>query len=349
MQTIMLLGTALGLGLVSGINLYATVLTVGLCLRLHLLHLHPALAQLAILESPVILVVAGTIYAVEFFADKIPWVDSLWDCVHAFIRPIGAVIVGGTTLGTADPTLKLTAMLLCGGIAFSSHSLKAGTRIAANHSPEPFSNIGLSFLEDGLTGVGSWLSLTHPGLMLAICIVFLIISAFVLPWALRLIQLEFHAAAALLTSLIAKIGRSNAAPPPVIAPVAVVDFWRQQFPGQVPEVVIRCAAGSGVKGLKHSIGYLHVCENECIFITRRTFRIRKHGLQFGSVQHVHLKKGIMMDTVSIMVDGKRRNFHFFKHPHGTADLAATRLDKLALSQSPAPQLGRSAPPHGLIQ
>jgi hypothetical protein len=167
MEAINLLGSAMGLGLVSGLNLYATVLTVGLGIRLGLITLNPEMSGLAVLASPYVLIAAGVIYLVEFFADKIPWVDSLWDGVHTVIRPLGAAVIGATAVGAVEPQTAVVAAL-CAGVSLSGHSVKAGTRLLANHSPEPFSNIALSLGEDVLVVIGSWLALRHPAIMVTV-------------------------------------------------------------------------------------------------------------------------------------------------------------------------------------
>src|ERR1700733_903904 len=160
METIELIGVTMGLGFIAGIRLYATVLALGLAIRLEWLHLGAIGKPLEILAHPAVLIAAGLAYFVEFFADKIPWVDTLWDCFHTFIRPIGAAILAATVLGSVDPVLKLTLILLCGGVAFASHSSKAAVRLVVNHSPEPFTNIGMSLVEDALAPLGVWLSVT---------------------------------------------------------------------------------------------------------------------------------------------------------------------------------------------
>ena len=116
MEAINLLGSTMGLGLVSGLNLYATVLTVGLGIRLGLITPNPELSGLAVLSSPYVLIAAGVIYLVEFFADKIPWVDSIWDGVHTLIRPLGAAVIGATAIGVVEPRAAVIAAL-CAGVA----------------------------------------------------------------------------------------------------------------------------------------------------------------------------------------------------------------------------------------
>lgn len=177
MKTLALLGTVTGVALFAGIRLYATVLTVGLCLRYGLLHLPPDLTSLSILAHPHVLGAAGVGAAMEFLADKVPWVDSLWDAIHAFLRPAGAALVAFAAAGRLDPALEIAIILLCGGVAFCSHSAKAGARLFVNQSPEPFSNVLLSLLEDGVAVGGSYVAVAHPMAILAVVVVFLALFA----------------------------------------------------------------------------------------------------------------------------------------------------------------------------
>ena len=177
MKILALLGTVTGLALFAGIRLYATVLTVGLCLRYGLLHLPPELASLAVLSHPYVLGAAGACAVMEFLADKVPWVDSLWDAVHAFLRPAGAALIAFAAVGRLDPAAEVAVILLCGGVAFSSHSAKAGARLLVNQSPEPFSNLLLSLCEDVVTVGGSYAALAYPLAVLAVVAVFLALFA----------------------------------------------------------------------------------------------------------------------------------------------------------------------------
>jgi len=168
MGTAAILGSLTGLAFSSGLRLYSTVLVVGLGLRFGLLELPPALDDLQVLATTPILVIAGVAYLIEFLADKIPWVDSLWDGIHTVIRPLGAALVAVTALGRVDPVLTIAAAILCGGIALSSHSGKATARLVVNQSPEPFSNIGLSLGEDAAVVGIAWLAFRHPLITLAL-------------------------------------------------------------------------------------------------------------------------------------------------------------------------------------
>ena len=142
------LGMAMGSAWLSGINLYATVVTLGLLQKYTFVKLP---GELSILSNWWILGVAGAMYLVEFVADKIPAVDSAWDAVHTFIRVPAGAILAATAFADFDPTVKTIAMLVGGSIALGSHGLKSTTRLAANTSPEPVSNIALSLGEDILT------------------------------------------------------------------------------------------------------------------------------------------------------------------------------------------------------
>src|SRR4026207_1769844 len=120
METLNLLGSTMGLGLVSGLNLYATVLTVGLGIRLGLITLNPELAGLEALASPYVLIAAGILFVVEFLADKIPWVDSIWDAIHTFIRPLGAAVVAGAAIGGGDAGAAVPGASRCRALFFGS-------------------------------------------------------------------------------------------------------------------------------------------------------------------------------------------------------------------------------------
>lgn len=191
METLSVLGTLTGLAFTSGLRLYSTVLAVGLGARFGYLTVPPALSQLEVLERTPILVLAAVCFVLEFVADKIPWVDSIWDAVHTFIRPIGAAILAATAVGAADPAIAVGAALLSGGVALSSHSAKAGARVVANHSPEPFSNIGLSLAEDGLALGGVWLAISHPLVALALVTIAVAFTIWLIPKLIRLFAREW--------------------------------------------------------------------------------------------------------------------------------------------------------------
>lgn len=162
MDTFQLLGSAAGLGLLAGIRLYFTAFALGLAIRAGWFEPGAGMSGLSILAETPVLVGSGLLLFVEFFADKIPWFDSIWDGVHTFIRPIGAAALGMTALGSFDPATTTLIGLISGGAAFTSHASKAATRVAVNHSPEPFSNWALSFAEDLMVPLGLWVVIEHP-------------------------------------------------------------------------------------------------------------------------------------------------------------------------------------------
>ena len=159
MNPIATLGLALGAGFSSGLNLYATVATLGILERFGVIHLPPSLHGLS---HPAVLAIAVVLYVLEFFADKIPYVDTVWDVLHTFIRPPAAAILAFSAAGAAPAEWRWAAALLAGGVALTSHSTKSSARAAVNTVPEPFSNWALSFGEDVLAVWLTWMATVHP-------------------------------------------------------------------------------------------------------------------------------------------------------------------------------------------
>ncbi len=180
MSPLQTLGFALGTSFASGLNLYATVATAGLLERFGIIQLPSTLHGLA---HPLVWGIALALFVVEFVADKIPVVDSTWDVVHTFIRPPAAALLSYSAFGNVPESWKLGAALLAGGVALTSHGAKATTRVAANTSPEPFSNWTLSSLEDVLAVGLTWLATTHPVLTGGIVAVLVVLCLLVI-WKL---------------------------------------------------------------------------------------------------------------------------------------------------------------------
>lgn len=179
------LGLGMGAAWLSGVNVYATVVTLGLLQRFQLVRLP---GELDFLSHTWVIGVAATLYLVEFVADKIPWVDSAWDAIHTFIRvPAGAVMAAGA-FADFDPAVRAAALLAGGGLALGSHGAKASGRLAANSSPEPFSNIFLSVIEDVLTVGLAILAAFHPAVILAIIAVFVVLLIWLAPKVFRAIR-----------------------------------------------------------------------------------------------------------------------------------------------------------------
>ena len=174
------LGFALGTSFASGLNVYLTVAAAGLFQRFGLIQLPDALQVLA---HPVVLGVAISLFIIEFIADKIPYVDTAWDAVHTFIRPPAAALLSYSAFGHVPEEWKIGAAMLAGGVALTSHGAKATTRAAANTSPEPVSNWTLSFLEDAVAVLLTWMAGTHPVITAGIVVVLVILAVLVI-WKL---------------------------------------------------------------------------------------------------------------------------------------------------------------------
>lgn len=182
MSILHILGLAFGAAWTSGINLYATVAALGLLQHYKLAQLP---GSLHVLDSWIIIGVALFLYAVEFVADKIPYVDTVWDALHTFIRvPAGAVIAFSAT-ANLDPTVQVLALLLGGGLALSTHGTKATVRAAANTSPEPVTNWTLSIIEDVVAVGATVLMVINPVVILIVIAIFLLILAWILPKVVR--------------------------------------------------------------------------------------------------------------------------------------------------------------------
>jgi hypothetical protein len=174
MDALVTLGRTLGFSFAAGVNLYATVALLGLASRYGWVSLPP---QYSTFDNNWIIGTALVMYVIEFFADKIPYLDTLWDGIHTIIRPIGGALVAVTTLGDASPTTETLVLLLGGAVATSSHLTKTSTRAVANTSPEPFSNWLLSLSEDVFVlGLG-FLALKYPIAALVVAVVLLVLIA----------------------------------------------------------------------------------------------------------------------------------------------------------------------------
>jgi hypothetical protein len=199
------LALTMGVAWASGINLYAAVAVLGLAGNAGYVHLPDTLT---IVEDPLVIIAACFMYCVEFFADKIPGVDSSWDALHTFIRiPAGAMLAAGA-VGDVTPALAVAAGIVGGGITAATHATKAGTRMLINTSPEPFSNWFASITEDLAVFAGLWAALAHPVIFLILLILFLLALCWLLPKVWRGLKAVFRKIAAL-------FGRRSENPSPV--------------------------------------------------------------------------------------------------------------------------------------
>lgn len=184
MGIVEILGVAGSVSLLAGWRMYLCVFATGLAMRLGWIDAPQHLQSLDVLANNWVLGVAGVGLVAEFFADKIAWLDSIWDAVHTAIRPIGGAMLALAIVDASDPKWQVITLLLGGGAALASHSAKAGTRAVVNASPEPFSNIAVSTGEDVATGGLLFLALANP----AAAIVVAVIMAAVVVFALLMVR-----------------------------------------------------------------------------------------------------------------------------------------------------------------
>jgi Domain of unknown function (DUF4126) len=190
MDALQSLSLALGTAWASGINLYATIAALGIAGRTEMIQLPP---ELQVLTHPAVIAVACIMYVIEFFADKVPYVDSGWDVLHTFIRIPAGAILAARSLGPMNPALEVVALLGGGAVALAAHGTKATARLAINASPEPFSNWITSITEDFAVLGGIWMIFNHPIVMLILVLAFLATVVWLVPKLFRMAKRGFQA------------------------------------------------------------------------------------------------------------------------------------------------------------
>ena len=174
-QTIAL---TMGVAWASGINLYGTLLALGIMSNTGYVDLP---TDLQIIGDPLVIAAAGLMYGVEFFADKVPGVDTGWDTLHTFVRiPAGALLAAGM-IGDVTPAAELAAAIVGGSVAAGTHFTKAGSRVMINTSPEPVTNWTASIVEDIAVFAGIWAAIEHPYVFVALLVVFIVLMIWLLP------------------------------------------------------------------------------------------------------------------------------------------------------------------------
>ena len=298
-----LLGSTLGLGFLAGLRLDATVLLIGLVVRFHWIALPPAFAHLNVLGNKWVMAAAAAAATLEFMADKIPWVDSLWDAIHTFIRPAGAILLGATAASSEDPVTRTVIALLCGGVALTGHSSKAATRLFANHLPEPFTNLALSLGGDIFIPAAFWVLVKHPEIALGSLALFLFSFAWFSSRIFRSLRVECIAVGSILA-------KHFASPP-------------TQTPGEC----IRCSAGRGVQGLINSVGSLCLEPEQFVFTTSRLFRKRVLKIPLNQVSATKLDRGLLVNELTLTVNDYEQVFDVFKMHRALQPEWLTRLTK----------------------
>ena len=189
MELLTSLGRMLGFSFAAGINLYATAAILGLAAHFHWVDLPP---QYRVFDNPWIIGGALVLYAVEFAADKIPWIDSIWDAVHTVIRPLGGALIAVAAMGQVSPETETFIALAGGALAAGTHLTKAGTRVVANASPEPFSNWILSLSEDVFVVSLGFVALKYPLVAALVVIVAVAMMLVFATWIARAVRRRWH-------------------------------------------------------------------------------------------------------------------------------------------------------------
>jgi len=280
----------LPLSLTAGLNLYATVLVVGLAVRYGWVENAPQ--SLDVLGSLPVLIVAGVMYLIEFIVDKFQFFDNAWDLIHTFIRPLGAIAIAVIlAYGEGDPAVTVIAVLLAGSVSLMSHTAKAGTRAVVNLvSPhENLSNIGLSVTEDVVAGGLAALALGHPYLAAGVAVVILVFIVFFLPKLLRWGCFVFKAVLSRTLAFWRQRKDHDLAPPELMALVGhrppTFSAWAKA------QKIPRCAGRSG---------YLCVVDNRLFFVYGKwLFLHRSWQVALDQIQAVYFRRSWLIDKVEV--------------------------------------------------
>ena len=311
MERLDLLAVALGLACLAGINLYLTVFVTGLAIHFHWITLAPAYQSLEVLGHPAIITVAGILYFLEFFADKIPWIDSAWDAVHTVIRPIGGAFLAIQVLGHPSPAFTVIAALLAGGTSLIAHTTKAATRLAANTSPEPFSNIGLSLGEDAAVLGG--LALVYFNPLLALLILLLGIAAFVYfaPKILRAMKAKIWLA---WKKLNGPADRDTPVKLPIALPTRLASvFRRENVLGETIAWAVPCISGRGGRIPANLSGALVATNEEprkLVFVARKNNRPFAATIDLDGSTVTHEPRFLSENLVIFPAAGKGAKYVF---------------------------------------
>jgi hypothetical protein len=310
-ENLNLLGVALGLACLAGINLYLTVFATGLAIHFHWITLSPAYQSLEVLGDPVIITVAGVFYFLEFLADKIPWIDSAWDAVHTVIRPIGGALLAIQVLGHPSPALTVIVALLAGGTSLVTHTAKAATRLASNTSPEPFSNIALSFSEDFAVLGGLALLHFNPALALSIFAVAIVAFLYFAPKILRAMKAKIWLA---LNKLNGPANLNMPVKLPLMLPARLAPiFSRQNVLGETIAWAAPCLSGRGRRIPPNLFGALVATNeepNKILFVARKNGRPFAQTIELGGSMVAHEPKFLSENLIIFPAAGKGPKYLF---------------------------------------
>jgi hypothetical protein len=342
MEVLQTLSVALGLAALSGYSLYLTVFSTGLAIHLGWVHLAPQFESLSVLGDPGILIVSGLLFALEFLADKVPWVDSVWDAVHTVIRPIGGAFLATRALGHTTPVFEVVVALLGGAMSFASHSLKASTRLVVNGSPEPFSNIAVSTGENVFV-VGAVALLWHypVAVFLFLCLLF-VLTFYFLPKIWRSISMN-------LWFISRKLNQISGTEPIDQLPSKLPSRYEALFrrlSSNAPPIAwaVPCVSGKGKYLEPNRFGYLVASQDEpskVWFITKTMLGSASKMLEIEQFKF-SLERRLLFEELNLYSLGKNRRFSF-KFDRASAALATKVAAELENRLSPADSLTLAEP------
>lgn len=311
MERLHLLSVALGLACLAGVNLYLTVFITGLAINQHWIVLSPEFQSLAPLGNPFVVTIAGVLYFLEFFADKIPWVDTAWDIVHTIIRPIGGALLAIQVFGHTTPMFDVLVALLAGSTSLLTHSAKAASRLTANASPEPFSNIALSIGEDVAVLGGLFLLHFNPILALAIFGAALLAFAYFIPKVWRATRVKLWL---ILQKLNSPADVHTPINLPISLPSRLVDvFAKQNLLSETIAWAVPCISGRGRRIPANLFGALVATNEEphkLVFVARKSSRRFAESIDLEGLVAMHEPKFLSDNLVILPASGKGPRYSF---------------------------------------
>lgn len=337
MQQLNLIGVALGLAALAGINLYLTVFVTGLAVNQHWITLAPQYHSLEALGHPAVITIAGILYFLEFFADKIPWVDSAWDAVHTVIRPIGGALLAIQVLGHSNPTFDVVVLLLAGGTSLIAHTAKASSRLIANASPEPFSNVGLSLAGDAAVFGG--LALIHYNPLMALALFLAALAAFLYfaPKILRAMKARLWL---ILKKLNGPAENNLPASLPITLPARFAEvFSRQNVLSETIAWAVPCLSGRGHRIPANLFGALVATNEEprkVVFVARKGGRAFSQTIELEGMTAARESKFLSENLVLFSTTGKGAKYLFI-FPRSSAGLVEEIAENLR-ARPPAPMI-----------
>lgn len=297
MESLRLLATLFPLALASGVNLYATILVTGFSIKMGWIENYPS--GLEILSSETLLIVTAIFYLLEFFADKIQIIDTVWDSIHTVIRPLGTALIALAAVYEFDPTISVLAAIAGGSVSLVSHSAKTGTRFSINVlSPlENIKNILISLVEDILVGVFSFLALKYPYLTAFIAIVLFVVLIILIPAIFRWLFFTLGAVFSLLTSFLRKKRDSD----------VVTGEYMALLKHREVKIAVK-SKSQGIPKVNGKVGIIVLFSDSVCFCYKKCFGFKKKiwELSIKDIKGLYLRKRILVDILEVHFENEKR-------------------------------------------